>query len=122
MLAVRVKVVQIWEVALVVSKLKEQFFSELKQYNGTNFRALREADLSTPTPSALKAFNSTITRYFIFSEKHPEISADEMRILYYQLKLDMVARYFANYPAASIDELKPFQLELQNFISETKAG
>ena len=110
------------EVKRLESNLKEQFFSELKRYNGTNFRALREADLSSSSIDVLKAFNSTITRYFIFSQKHPEVSAEELRVLYYQLKLDMVARFFANYPVGSLDELKPFQLELQTYISESKAG
>ena len=107
---------------MLESNLKEQFFSELKQYNGTNFRALKEADLSISSPDVLKAFNSTITRYFIFSEKHPEISDVEMRLLYFQLKLDMVARFFANYPVGSMDELKPFQLELQTYVTESKVS
>ena len=93
------------------------FFHDLKQYNNTNFKALRCADLSNSSPAVNKAFSSTITRYFIFSEKHPELSDAELRILYYRLKLDMVARYFSNYPSSSIDELRPFQLELLNYIS-----
>lgn len=101
--------------------LSEMFFNELHHYNGRNFRALREADLSEPNPADIKAFSSTITRYFIFAEKHPEIPDVMMRMLYFQLKLDMVARYFANYPAASIDELKPFQLELVHYLSENKS-
>jgi hypothetical protein len=72
-----------------------------------------------------KAFSSVVTRYFIFCEKHPELTITETHILYYQLKIDMIARFFASYPNSNIDELKPFQLELQNFletnrISDTK--
>ena len=96
------------------------FFSELKQYNGTNFRALRDANLDSATYAEMKAFSSTITRYLIFAEKHPEITTSELNLLYYQLKLDMVARFFANYPASNVDELKPFQLELQNYLADNK--
>ena len=103
------------------TSLATQFFTELKQYNGRNFRALKEADLSEARPDDIKAFSSTITRYFIFVEKHPEIPDVMLRMLYYQLKLDMVGRFFASYPAASIDELKPFQLELINYITESKS-
>lgn len=102
------------------NNLIQQFFSELKQYNGTNFRSMKDADLHTATASTLKTFSSAITRYFIFAEKHPEISEGEIRMLYYQLKLDMIGRYLANYPSASIDELKPFQLELHNFLQNQK--
>ena len=102
------------------SNLIKLFFTELKQYNGTNFRALRDADLDNASFSEKKAFSSTITRYLIFAEKHPEISLSELNLLYYQLKLDMVARYFANYPASTPEELKPFQLELKNYLIDNK--
>ena len=108
-------------IILESKKLSELFFSELKHYNGTNFRALKEADLTESTPADIKAFSSTITRYFIFVEKHPEISDIELRMLYYQLKLDMVTRFFANYPAADVGELRPFQLELANYLAVSKS-
>lgn len=110
----------LWEV-VCLSNIRDLFFTELKQYNGTNFRTLRDADLTDTTPDVLKAFSSTLTRYFIFAEKHPDISDVEMRLLYFQLKLDMVARCFANYPVGSLDELKPFQLELQAYVLENKS-
>lgn len=103
------------------NNLVYQFFSELKQYNGTNFRSMKDADLQNITPSIIKTFSSAITRYFIFAEKHPEVSDSELRVLYYRLKLDMIGRFLSNYPKASIDELKPFQLELHNYLIETKS-
>lgn len=107
---------------LECENLTHTFFKELKSYNDTNFRALKRSDLNNISSKELKAFSSTITRFLIFEEKHPEIPASEMRVLYYRLKLDMVGRYFANYPAASPDELKPFQLELLNYLAETKSA
>ena len=41
-------------------------------------------------------------------------------MLYYKLKIDMIARYFSNYPNSNVDELKPFQLELQNYLELRK--
>jgi len=32
----------------------------------------------------------------------------------------MIARYFSNYPDVSIDELKPFQMELKNYVKEIR--
>lgn len=98
-----------------------QFFVELKQYNSTNFKTLRTADLSgTIDSTIIKAFSSVITRYFIFCEKHPELTGIDRNILYYQLKIDTLARYFANYPKGEVGELRSFQLELQNHISNHK--
>jgi len=91
------------------------FFKELKQYNSTNFRALQKADLSIEDASVTKAFSSAITRFFIFVEKHPELSVSDKRVLYFKLKLDMVAQYFAEYPESNLDLLKGFQFELQKF-------
>lgn len=98
-----------------------QFFVELKQYNSTNFKTLRTADLDKGIDvTVIKAFSSVITRYFIFCEKHPELTPTDTHILYYQFKIDMIARYFSNYPNSNVEELKPFQLELQNFLSTHK--
>ena len=99
------------------SDVYSQFFTELKQYNSTNFKTLHTADLSAEADvSTKKAFSSVVTRYFIFCEKHPELTATDTYMLYYQLKIDMIARYFACYPNSNIAELKPFQLELQNYL------
>lgn len=103
-----------------MNNLRDMFFSELKQYNGTNFRTLRDADLSNMTPDTLKVFSSTLTRYFIFAEKHPDITEVEVRLLWFQLKLDMVARCLAKYPVGTLDDFKPFQVELQTYVAETK--
>lgn len=98
--------------------LAYQFFHELKQYNSTNFKALHTADLSTQQPVVIKAFSSVITRYFIFCEKHPELSDIEKRVLYFQLKIDMIARFFANYPDTNTDDLIAFQRELKYYVKE----
>lgn len=99
----------------MVSNVPNLFFSELKKYNGTNFRALHSADLAEMNPDVIKAFSSVITRYFIFCEKHPEIPDVDKRVLYFKLKIDMVARFFSNYPDTTADDLVAFQTELNYY-------
>lgn len=103
------------------SELVKIFFRDLKQYNSTNFRTIEKADLSIDSPTVHKAFSSVVTRYFIFQERHPEISDTDMRILYFQLKIDMIARYFSEYPSDTAEELRPFQMELQNYIKSSRS-
>ena len=100
------------------ASISNLFFHDLKQYNSTNFRTLCRSDLTSVTPETVKAFSSVITRYFIFAEKHPEISDLQLRMLYFQLKLDMIGRYFANYPNVNADDLIAFQTELKYYIAE----
>ena len=97
--------------------LSAKFFSELKQYNRTNFKNLHSADISVSDANVVKAFSSVITRYFIFCEKHPEISDNDLNILWFKLKLDMVARFFSNYPNTDADDLVAFQQELRTFVN-----
>lgn len=97
-------------------ELSQMFFSDLKKYNSTNFKTVSCADLTTESPTVHKSFSAAITRYFIFAEKHPDITDEELKMLYYKLKLDMVARYFATYPASNLDDLKPFQQELISYV------
>ena len=105
----------------MTSNTSELFFSDLKQYNSTNFRTLAQVNVSDNDNSTLhKSFSSVVTRYFIFREKHPEIDENTMKMLYYKLKIDMVARYFSEYPAASPEDLRPFQIELQNYVRSSK--
>lgn len=96
--------------------MSERFFIELKRYNSTNFRTLYNAELEDIDPSVIKAFSSVITRFFIFCEKHPELTELDKRILYFQLKIDMIARFFANYPDTNADDLIAFQTELKYFV------
>lgn len=96
------------------------FFSELKKYNLTNFRTLEKADLSECNPIVHKAFSSVVTRYFIFCEMHPELSDVEKRLLYFKLKIDMISKYFSEYPDCKLDALKAFQLELRNYVRSSK--
>ena len=103
-------------------ELKDLFFHDLKSYNTTNFRTLSKAKLDKNDATVHQAFSSVVTRYFIFQERHPEVSDLDMRVLFFQLKIDMIARYFANYPATTLDELRPFQLELLNYIRTTQGG
>lgn len=99
-------------------ELVNLFFKELKSYNSSNFKSIEKADLSVNDASVHKAFSSVITRYFIFREKHPEITDEENKILYFRLKLDLVAKYFSEYPETSTDNLVAFQIELRNYAKE----
>jgi hypothetical protein len=103
---------------MTTNELINLFFSELKRYNQSNFKTLEKADLTTDgdSPMVRKSFSSVITRYFIFREKHPEISDVDNKILYYKLKLDQVAKYFSEYPETSTDNLVGFQVELKNYV------
>ncbi len=102
------------------SKLSDLFFKELKQYNTTNFKTLLTADLTKEDAVVHKACSSVVTRYFIFIEKHPELSESDAKLLYFQARVDMVARYFAEYPVSNISDLQPFQDELRRFAEKLK--
>lgn len=104
------------------NQLVQLFFKDLKQYNATNFKTIAKADLSKNDATVHKAFSSVVTRYFIFKERHPEISEVEHNILYFKLKLDLIARYFTDYPDTTTDNLVAFQLELRNYLKENKGG
>ena len=98
-------------------ELENMFFSELKQYNNTNFKTLLTADLSADDAKAHKSFCSVITRYFIFREKHKEdLSVSELNQLYFELKLDLISQYFAQYPDSTTETLAGFQNELREFV------
>jgi len=103
-------------------ELTQLFFSDIKKYNSSNFRTIEKAELTQDDPTVHKAFSSVVTRYFIFAERHPEISQEERRILYFKLKIDMIAEYFSQYPDVNLDLLKPFQLELKKYVRETKGS
>lgn len=100
------------------SELTNLFFRELKSFNSSNFKTIEKADLSVESPVVHKAFSSVITRYFIFREKHPEITDVENKVLYFKLKLDQVAKYFSEYPDTSTDNLVGFQVELRAYVKE----
>ena len=101
-------------------ELTKLFFKDLKSYNSSNFKTIERATLNADDATVHKAFSSVVTRYFIFAERHPEISDAEKRILYFKLKIDMIARYFSEYPDVNLDLLRPFQLELQQHVKENK--
>ena len=105
---------------MTTNELIETFFGDLHKYNVSNFKTLEKADLMKDgdSPIVRKAFSSVITRYFIFREKHPEISDEENKILYFKLKLDLVAKYFSEYPETTTDNLVAFQVELRNYVRE----
>lgn len=105
---------------MTTTELINLFFSELKKFNSSNFKTLERADLTIDgdDPIVRKSFSSVITRYFIFREKHPEITDVDNKILYYKLKLDQVAKYFSEYPETSTDNLIGFQVELKNYVKE----
>lgn len=102
------------------NSLLDLFFHELKKYNSTNFKNILDADLTHVTPCTYKAYSSAVTRYFIFLEKHPEISSVEANILYFQARIDMVARYFSEYPMSNPEDLKPFQDEILRYVNRMK--
>ena len=105
---------------MTTNELINLFFSELRKFNSTNFKTLEKSDLykDGDSPLVRKSFSSVITRYFIFREKHPEISDEENKILYYKLGLDLVAKYFSEYPETSTDNLVGFQVVLRNYVKE----
>lgn len=96
------------------------FFKDLRTYNSSNFKTLAKADIHVNDATVHKAFSSVITRYFIFREKHPELNEGQFNMLYYKLKLDLIAYYFSKYPDAPADSLVAFQIELNNYIRESK--
>lgn len=100
------------------NELIKMFFHDLKHYNTTNFKTLAKADLSKHNATVHKAFSSVVTRYFIFKEQHPELTDAELYMLYFKLKLDLVAKYFSEYPDTSTDNLIAFQIELKSYIKE----
>ena len=99
-------------------ELTNLFFKDLSKYNLSNFKTISKADLSKQDAVVHKAFSSAVTRYFIFKEKHPEVTEVEHRMLYFKLKLDLVAQYFAEFPDTTTDNLVAFQLELNKYIKE----
>lgn len=103
-------------------ELTNMFFSDLKKYNGTNFKSIAKADLTKQDAAVHKAFSSVLTRYFIFKEKHPEVTDMEQRMLYFKLKLDMIATYFSEYPETTTDNLIAFQLELKKYVKEMRSN
>lgn len=105
---------------MTTNELINLFFSELKRYNSSNFKTLERADLAEDgdSPMVRKAFSSVLTRYFIFREKHPEITEEENRIIYFKLKLDLIGKYFSEYPETSTDNLVAFQVELRRYAKE----
>ncbi len=105
---------------MTTEELVNLFFSDLKKYNPTNFKTLWKADLSknNDDPVVLKSFSSVITRYIIFREKHPEIPREEHNLIYYKLKLDLIGKFFEQYPDASTDNFIAFQIELKSYLKE----
>lgn len=103
------------------TELAHLFFHDLKKYNNTNFRTIESANLAEDDPVMHKSCSSVVTRYFIFAERHPEVSDVDMKMLYYKLNIDRIARYFSEYPSASIEDLRPFQIELQRY-AKSKRG
>lgn len=106
---------------MTTNELVNCFFTDLKKYNPTNFKTLERANLtnnSIDDPIVLKSFSSVITRYMIFREKHPEITREENNILYFKLKIDLIAKFFMEYPDTSLDNLIAFQIELKSYLKQ----
>lgn len=111
-------------IAKNITSIEDVFFKDLKHYNSTNFKTLSTADLSKNSAFVHKAFSSVVTRYFIFKEKHAdEFTESEFNMLYFKLKIDLISRYFAEYPTSTTESLIAFQIELNSFIERnTKKG
>ena len=105
-----------------ISELTQLFFKDLKSYNSTNFKTIEKLDIVEDNAVIHKSYSSVITRFFIFVERHPELSSADTKMLYYKLKIDMIARYFSQYPATDFEDLKPFQLELRTYVKEIHRG
>lgn len=106
------------------TELSDLFFQDLKKFNSNNFNILNRCDLSENIYDArvYKSFSSVITRFFIFAEKHTDLTEYEIRLLYFKLEIDMIAKYFSMFldPGIKVDWLRPFQNELRNFIERSK--
>lgn len=103
------------------SHLVDQFFADLKKYNITNFKTIEKYDIQDD-PIIYKSFSSVITRFFIFAEHHEELSLSDVRMIYYQLKIDLIANYFSTYPNTDFTGLESFQNELRAYVNRTKKG
>ena len=103
------------------NELEYMFFDELKTYNQTNFHTLATSDVTQNDGKIRKCYSSVITRYFIFREKHEELSEAELNVLYFKLKLDMIAQYFATYPDSDVGVLVAFQNELKTYVESSKS-
>lgn len=105
-----------------LESLPDLFFKDLKSYNSTNFRTLLKTDLqgNANTSTVHKAFSSVVTRYFIFREKHAaEFTDSQFNILYFQLKIDLISKYFSEYPDADISTLVSFQNKIREYNDRT---
>ena len=71
-------------------ELTTLFFKDLKSFNATNFKTIERAELKHDDATVHKAFSSVVTRYF------------------------------SEYPDVNLDLLRPFQLELQQYVKENK--
>lgn len=104
-----------------IQELEELFFKDLKSFNSTNFKTLITTDLSKTNAVAHKAFSSVVTRYFIFREKHAgELTDSEFNMLYFRLKIDLISKYFAEYPESSFDTLYEFQQTIRKYDDKWK--
>lgn len=98
------------------NELVQLFFKELKQYNSTNFRTIEKCNLSKPCDAKVfKSFSSVVTRFFIFRERHPEVQDSWMNMMYYKLRIDLIAKYFTEYPGGDVTSLRIFQKELLSY-------
>lgn len=103
------------------TELCNLFLSELKQYNSTNYKTLVSAKILDASDAIVhKAFSSVVTRFFIFKEKHPELTDAEIRVLYFKLGIDTVAQYFSEYPEGDVNLLLSFQSKLKAYANKSE--
>jgi len=99
----------------------KMFMEETRHYNVTNFRRLRSC-LEVPRPvldqPTWKALTSLVTRYWIFAEKHPEMTASDRNMLYFLIGLDRIGKLMACHPRCDDEEFKGLAEQLLSVINE----
>lgn len=95
-----------------ISNIVDMFFKDMRDFNKNNFKSIHTADLTNVDLNVYKSFSSIVTRYFIFCDKHPEVSEEMKKLLFYKLKIDLIARFYVNYPVGDVEDLRAFKREL----------
>jgi hypothetical protein len=99
----------------------KMFFDMTRGHNSTNWGKLVVA-IKTETPSlnqpTWKALSSLVTRYWLFIEKHPDMSESDCHMLYYILGIDRIGKLISTYPRYSEEDFRSLQEQLRPIIEE----
>ena len=102
----------------------KMFMEETRHYNSTNFRKLRTClDISHPVLNqpTWKALTSLTTRYWLFIEKHPELTESDRHMLYFLLGIDRIGKLMASYPRIIDEDFQGLIEQLIPVINEVLA-